>query len=470
MKRTLLSFIFLTLISISATAQSDCILENNPEWTYYKYTNEKRNPVYDFIRFYVDGTEVINGKTYHKLYHDEIQHNGQVKDHVYCGSIREEGNMILANYDNFVSNGGHAKYYNLNDDGEVIIYNYDWKVGDIISNGNGPKYTIEKEDTIESMGREWSRLFVMNNSTFATYIIIKGIGKIDDYFGLLLHHMNYYVYVIDGVYRYANLNTFKLNGEIVYKAPKFEGIPEDEPFTAYTFKEFDPFLIAPLMEDGKVWNYGLWTAAALTTPGVNYTPVPQTYMVEGDTVIDGRSCMKLFSQRDNNEKEFVASYYETAGKVYMVKDGETEGRLVYDFSAKKGDVISVYNCEEDRMEDVTIHDVQTMNVQGKDLKCLFVKNQHDGGCWWLEGIGSSEGFEYNIQKNTPGNTIKIGSVYLGDKCLFLAEDDKPSGIEDITTNTTNSRTDNAIYDLMGRRLNGVPAKGIYIQNGKKYVR
>ena len=31
MKRTLLSLIFLTVISISATAQSDCILENNPE-------------------------------------------------------------------------------------------------------------------------------------------------------------------------------------------------------------------------------------------------------------------------------------------------------------------------------------------------------------------------------------------------------------------------------------------------------
>ena len=53
---------------------------------------------------------------------------------------------------------------------------------------------------------------------------------------------------------------------------------------------------------------------------------------------------------------------------------------------------------------------------------------------------------------------------------FLTEDNQSSGIEEITTNTTNCRTDNAIYDLMGRRLNGVPAKGIYIQNGKKYVR
>ena len=68
-------------------------------------------------------------------------------------------------------------------------------------------------------------------------------------------------------------------------------------------------------------------------------------------------------------------------------------------------------------------------------------------------------------------TDKEGSqygVYREDP--FLTEDNQSSGIEEITTNTTNSRTDNALYDLMGRRLNGVPAKGIYIQNGKKYVR
>ena len=65
-----------------------------------------------------------------------------------------------------------------------------------------------------------------------------------------------------------------------------------------------------------------------------------------------------------------------------------------------------------------------------------------------------EGSQYGVYREDP----------------FLTEDNQSSGIEEITTNTTNCRTDNAIYDLMGRRLNGVPAKGIYIQNGKKYVR
>jgi hypothetical protein len=30
--------------------------------------------------------------------------------------------------------------------------------------------------------------------------------------------------------------------------------------------------------------------------------------------------------------------------------------------------------------------------------------------------------------------------------------------------------DGTIHDLQGRRLKGVPQKGVYIQNGRKYVR
>ena len=33
-----------------------------------------------------------------------------------------------------------------------------------------------------------------------------------------------------------------------------------------------------------------------------------------------------------------------------------------------------------------------------------------------------------------------------------------------------SAADNQYYDLQGRRLNAMPQKGVYILNGKKYVR
>ena len=46
----------------------------------------------------------------------------------------------------------------------------------------------------------------------------------------------------------------------------------------------------------------------------------------------------------------------------------------------------------------------------------------------------------------------------------------PSGIEEVETDgSSNNPADSAIYDLTGRRLNGKPERGIYIQGGKKYV-
>ena len=46
-------------------------------------------------------------------------------------------------------------------------------------------------------------------------------------------------------------------------------------------------------------------------------------------------------------------------------------------------------------------------------------------------------------------------------------------IEDLTgisTISTDKNVDNRIFDLQGRELQSVPEHGIYIQNGKKYVK
>ena len=86
MKRTLLSFIFLTLISISATAQTYRILDNNPQWTYVDgeivvktIFDENDYPVCEdttvyvsFHRLYIDGTDKRYGNTYQRLCEEYI--------------------------------------------------------------------------------------------------------------------------------------------------------------------------------------------------------------------------------------------------------------------------------------------------------------------------------------------------------------------------------------------------------------
>ena len=59
-------------------------------------------------------------------------------------------------------------------------------------------------------------------------------------------------------------------------------------------------------------------------------------------------------------------------------------------------------------------------------------------------------------------TVDASSAGAGARMLRVEFNESPSGISDIVT----KRTDDATYDLLGRRV-AVPAKGIYVRGGKK---
>ena len=52
-------------------------------------------------------------------------------------------------------------------------------------------------------------------------------------------------------------------------------------------------------------------------------------------------------------------------------------------------------------------------------------------------------------------------------------DGEATGIEDIQVNTESGAaalSGTGIYDLQGRKINSEPTKGMYIKNGKKYIK
>lgn len=51
---------------------------------------------------------------------------------------------------------------------------------------------------------------------------------------------------------------------------------------------------------------------------------------------------------------------------------------------------------------------------------------------------------------------------------LIPADSNPSGIEGMTGNTNNGKV--SIYDITGRKLSGIPAKGFYIMNGQKFYK
>ena len=65
---------------------------------------------------------------------------------------------------------------------------------------------------------------------------------------------------------------------------------------------------------------------------------------------------------------------------------------------------------------------------------------------------------------TPEEPLEY-TLYLVDGAMT---DEKPTTA--ISTISTDKNVDNRIFDLQGRELQSVPEHGIYIQNGKKYVK
>ena len=86
----------------------------------------------------------------------------------------------------------------------------------------------------------------------------------------------------------------------------------------------------------------------------------------------------------------------------------------------------------------------------------------------VDGVGSSYGlYEFqNIIDNGSGS--RFVGCYDGDKCIFSADDflslSTCTGVVKAVTEVGD------LYDLHGRRLATPPAKGVYIENGRKKIK
>jgi hypothetical protein len=108
----------------------------------------------------------------------------------------------------------------------------------------------------------------------------------------------------------------------------------------------------------------------------------------------------------------------------------------------------------------------------------------DGSWLWLGGIDENnvgyflitpELLSYDLQLVDGANfRVQVGGIY---HVNLVWQRDLPSYIvvtlaepNAISTVGVDTKADNRIFDIMGRELKSVPENGIYIQNGKKYVK
>ena len=100
-----------------------------------------------------------------------------------------------------------------------------------------------------------------------------------------------------------------------------------------------------------------------------------------------------------------------------------------------------------------------VNEEGTEAAAVTVIGSEATGMPDYADFHATRPFLYIISERSTGIIFFIGQ-YMGDITMGMPQ------VESNTKTVENS----AIYDLQGRRLDGTPAKGVYIQNGRKYVK
>ena len=240
----------------------------------------------------------------------------------------------------------------------------------------------------------------------------------------------------------------------------------------------------PLVVEGRTWNHvsliptespesesvsgyykdikGRWGRAVF---GVD------TYTLRGDTVMGGVTYKKLLIN-----EFFFSGLREKGGRLYSRSSEKYPEELFFDFNLQPGSIIKDPEDEECCLQ---VKQVKDVIIGGKSRRCYEMWYYEEGeeiidglADYWIEGIGCMNGPGSPFWCYVIGPQSLLLSCFDGDECIFNIEDflaSFPTGMNSIVAAHHYVGPDTPIYDIHGRRVQGKPKKGVYIQNGKKYV-
>ena len=189
----------------------------------------------------------------------------------------------------------------------------------------------------------------------------------------------------------------------------------------------------PFVEEGKAWYCSSKSyVGPITSEHPEGEGVDCIFTMCGDTLVNDREYKKVYCQFEDyygdKEQHYYCAVREDAYRVFIIEEEETEENLIYDFCNPKEFVTLTYN----------------------DFP--FVRT--DG--WHLYGFPTDQ-LIYAVCQFTEDGEVD----YSNDPCFW---------VDDKSIYTNNSPKGPRLYDLQGRRLQHTPAKGVYIQDGKKYIK
>lgn len=249
----------------------------------------------------------------------------------------------------------------------------------------------------------------------------------------------------------------------------------------------------PFAQDEKVWETQVgWIMENVYGNCIN-----------GDTLINGETWKKVYNYVAF--PDFGSTYYaairDEGKKVYAIAKGSTKQRLLYDFSLKKDFIVrcgvegNAFGCllEKDEKLDtllgfpfksyLRVDKIDTINVEGQEFRRFTLtlldayqeyyrtgEESFINNVVWVEGFGSGAG-PFSPWMPLPPRESIFTSCYVGKTYLFgnyfLYNADISVSVNRISSETNH---DNMIINLSGRRLNSTPEKGMYIKDGRKWLR
>lgn len=216
----------------------------------------------------------------------------------------------------------------------------------------------------------------------------------------------------------------------------------------------------PFLQEGKCWKMAVHDGTLFDFPLKNYV----YWKIEGDTLIEGKSCKFLVIDYGNWVNRRV--FYEERGKVYT-RDSD-RFRLVYDFSCQVGDDLTLYSyskerhCVVEKIDHVLASGGQTLRrYHLREYECLDGERLWDARLTvWLEGVGARPHPNESLGAwGMTGNTIFLESCWQ-DGELFATASDFHLGLS-ITSTAEKNKGLTVRYTLDGCPLQG-PPRGLYL--------
>ena len=167
------------------------------------------------------------------------------------------------------------------------------------------------------------------------------------------------------------------------------------------------------------------------------------------------------------------SDFDSRCQYRLTADGEM---VLYDFDMQVGDRFRTVEGMADVVVTKRGKAIRSPLTSQDSLDLIYLSN----GAVLLDGVGLEE-YEYNQCKGGDFfDYLCLTGAY--ESRLFLVQDglnhvyenyldgSDPSGIFAVSTGMTPLWFQGCCHDLLGRRLSSPPAKGVYIQDGRKVVR